>query len=153
MYNAIQSYIHGWLNSSITTKYKWQLLVTKQFGCRFKCLSEYIYTNTNMEPFLTCSTLYHCTSSLLEHTTLNSTHVRLMEALLWPLFFMQLHVERKKCCAVHQLFSHIWGFLKWNPLGCSPFASAVANAVTKMLQSVDPLTASGCPCSLQWWQV
>ena len=44
-------------------------LVTKPFGGGVKYLSGYTYTNTNMEPLHTYTTLYHRTSSSLWHMT------------------------------------------------------------------------------------
>ena len=95
---------------------EWQLLitlVTKPFGGRVQCLSGYIYTNTNMEPLLTYTTLYHCNSSLLGHTTW-TVHMYGW----WKLYFGSSSSSacnwegREILClqTVHQMLSHPWLF-------------------------------------------
>ena len=68
-----------------------QLLVTKPFGGRSKYLTGYIHTNTNMDRTILYMSDYTVSlySQPAQAYDMNSTHVRLMKALLWQLFKME----------------------------------------------------------------
>ena len=105
-------------------------LVTKLFGGRV----------TNMEPFFTRTTLYHRTSACsgIRHEQYTC---KLDESFtLAALLLLRVTGNPDRHCASKQCIKcfRICGCSKWSPPGCSPFASAVAKAMAKMPQSVDP---------------